>query len=748
MGQTRFTRSNMWSWWAARNLDADLSGNLRNLAPGVQPSYLTGPNGVTVWSFDGAASQLNGPAWPAGAVAAMNIFVGFKVKSVSGGNPAQARHANALIGNSIDAPNEMGIALIDVGGASPSNPYQFSPYCSTGEQRAQRFIALNTWYVGILAFSGGVLYGGLEPFNFNANSGAPATVNFLAGSVRVGASAAAPFADVEISEILIYTPLPVGSNEVSDGIIWNSIASRILRRGDPEEQVRDLITRKALVAERLAYAPKLKREFLNTPIGVPLAITHRQVFTAFGPSGVLPSERYESLVTARALNLDDQTVAVQTAERPRTVAYASARADRFGSDMDGALLMGARLAASCPKPGIFFDALAGLGVQLPTSQPKMDLRGWYCESGGGTTNSGFIAAVAAPWAVAGGASFAAYPANVVPLFDASVRVAGVAPRDAIMPPLATVTLTVPAIVAGMPGFWLRFHWIGAGTVQVNSSGVNRRYDFTTMAWVTSAAALPVALPGNPAPNTLVWQEFVWGWIPADGANTITVRWTSNAGNTMHLGYASATRNLGITVADATAGDWAGQEGNGSDDVNRFYFPLPDVFASDGSFRFRFIPRWDYRRIGTAKVSLGRISRANAASTTIASGDPLPAFIFAYDPALSEVQLLSDAGAVLAAVSVAGADSWTEGVAHVVSLGWSTQGIEGFAADTMILYVDTRPSAAVAFGGPFAGAAPWIFSAELATTHAAVPPCGIYSDFLATSRPSDAVRRRVVDPEAL
>jgi hypothetical protein len=301
--------------------------------------------------------------------------------------------------------------------------------------------------------------------------------------------------------------------------------------------------------------------------------------------------------------------------------------------------------------------------------------------------------------------------------------------------------------------YLRFFYIGDGTVEAAND---------TQFWDWTANSGAGGWTGG-GPFTLAlatvdsWTEFIYGPL-VNLDNVLTVTWRAGGGQELRLGYASADANAAIIATDnaPTAATAVGQfhtiPGE-ADDIDRVYLPLVSPFAGDGCIRFRFEPLWHQSRMpATEMIGDGEVAnrililRIGPFDPGADSTDVVPEYRLIFDVTNARLELINVPLDLMVSVACAGANIWVPGVKHLITVGWSYAGIPPFAAQTILLSVDGRQSAAQEFGAPFTGTAPMLLTAQAPVGNAITHPNGIYSDFILSSRPGDATKTRVLEFE--
>lgn len=715
---------------AGVEIKRDLSGLLHDFVEGGEPPTLdSGALGNLTWKFDGTSHYLEDPDLPLKTYLGSTGFtavISLRVDAATE-DAANPQDDHGLLCSSVANPNGGGLYVRNFAG-------DLQVILRSRLRVAAMTVVPEQWYVVLAIRQGGRLKIGPDPFSLTDIKAGGGDNYGVTPKLRIGLNHDDKFFEGQIGDVLIFRPPII---DLPAAMAWAFVADRVLAtRGDPELQLRDLITRRAIVSEHLAYGVGTFPDSWGFNVGQELALTHRNILLHTGQqSGLDQSLRYEARVIGRDLDVDNQSVLLGTQERERIIVYSSLRADRVGADEDGLLQTGCRLHHIVGKGPLVYDSVGKNIVPLDTGVAKMNPSGWHIEQGGLPKNTVFVDVIATPWSLAGGAVRQALPKDVAILFDSRVKVGKKVPRCLKVPTGATATLSL----ATFPCF-LRFYWLGTGTIEITAAS-GRTWSWDTDEWIDQD---PDPLTLSLGPET-TWQEFVFGPVPKQTETSIVAVFRGAGGTFLRVGYASGDQNLAIVATDNTpAADFAGQGDH--DDVGRIWAPMPSAFASEGAIRFRFAPRWGQNRWNLAvddpeednnNIAIMRVNRG-------LTGEQSPAFTIYLTPGTSRLNLLDfDSLTVISYFNIL--TPWEAEQRHLIVVAWSIAGVPGILeANEIKIFVDgEQPAVIGAFPSAFTGDAPMVLSMDIHASVADQMPNGYYSDVLLTSRVIDAMAEKVL-----
>lgn len=719
----------------------DMSGFARDLESTGAPGYGAGPLGNIAWTFNGSSQFLERPVDKIKVIMGPRSYTAIISIRIDGAteDAADLQDNHGVLSSNTANPNGGGVYVRNVAG-------EHQIYIRRGKKLAYQVVTVGQWYTVIAHRLAGQVRIGFDPASMAIKKAGGAD-NYGSATARlfIGRNHATEFFNGAIAEVLIYRPA-LKDQEVP--LAWAAAADKILNsRGDPEEQMRDLVSRRALISEKLTYGVRTRRDFWDLAVGDDIALTHRNILLRDGePSSVVLSRRYEARVVGREMDIDVQTTVLGTEERQRIIVYSSLRADHVTANHDGLLLTGARLQQSSVVSALLFDPNGNAVVMLEAGVKKINVNGWQVEQGGLPTNSIFADPQRSFWTLAGGTKRQKLLPAIPPLFVTTLKAGKVKRiRTLFIPAGGTATATTEGSYFNGHA-WLRFVYRGEGTIELTSTG-GRTWDWEGGSsgegeWVT-ASPITLALP-----EADVWTEFLYGPIPPDaGAESAT--WKSSALVDLRLGYASFSKAVAYVGTDnnPTPADIIGQ--GDTNDAGHIYFPLSSSYSDEGAIRFKFAPRWDGRRWDQITFEAEESSRICIMRIN-GPGSVQPDYTIAYDPATDRLELWQNDGSDLVCFVQLASNFFLPDVKHTILVVWSVGGVDPYlAAEQIKLYIDNiEPTAAGDYTAPFAPAGgPFFLAAGTHPEFAEIMPNGSYSDIIITSRIVDVFADKMLEVEA-
>ena len=736
----------------------DMSGFLRHLTSTNPPDYGGGALGNLAWVFNGTDMYFQRETDKVRTFLSANSWTAIIALRLDGAtlNDVDLSLNHGILGSSIGHVNGGGVYARDVAGEKQI-------YIRRGKKEAHKVVTIGQWYTIIAHRRPGQARIGLDPADMTVLK-AGGTDNWgpgLTARLRIARNHDVGYFEGAISEIIIYRP---GLNDADIPTAWAAAADKVLdTRGDPEEQMRDLVTRRALISEKLNYGAHTHREFWTLAVGDDLALTHRNILLRDGTqSEVDLARRYEARAVGRELDLDEQSTVIGTEERQRLVAYSSLRAERVSANHDGLLLTGMRLQQSGLNKSLVWDPNGHSIALLESGVKKLNVNGWQVESGHAEQNT-VMADNTKPvtgWTLAGGAKRAVLPTDVSPLFPLGLKIKAKQMRTIFMPLGGTASVGRAINFNALGVAWIRFYYIGEGEVEITADG-GAAWDFggdiedyqeQPGGWGI-AATVPLVLP-----LVTSWTEFLYGPLPVSGEGGDTITWRSATLTPLRLGYVAATQGPAIVATDSTPGppsnDFVGQGDN--DDAAHIYFPLTTGFADEGAIRFKFAPHWNSYRWDM--VDWGAISETDSRMVILrinrnVSGDPQPNLTIIRDMETADVELWQQDGTDL--VCRFEDFVFLPGVKHTFVVAWASPDADGvppyLEAGQCLLFIDGNPpdfDAGTFVDIPFDPVGNSFFlAAEPHASFATIMPEGSYSDIIITTRVVDVFADKMLEVEA-